>query len=632
MNLDILNDNQREAVIAPDKPILVLAGAGSGKTRVLTYRIGHLISNGAEPSRILAVTFTNKAAGEMKQRLHELVGSSANKIWSGTFHGICLRFLRKYATYLGYKPNFTIYDDTDSKKIIKDIIKDRESEINFKVVYATISSLKSKLVSVQVASQTAQRQHEKEIAQIYSIYMDKLMENNAMDFDDLINNVVHLLRNHPEMESKIVDRFDYVLIDEYQDTNPAQYAFLNLMCRKSRNVFTVGDDFQSIYKFRGADISNILNFERDYPEAIIIKLEQNYRSTKKIVAAGNEIIKYNESQKKKDLWTENNTGSDIMVRRCFNENVEGEWIANKIHNLKKYDVDLSKIAILYRANYQSRAVERALLEAGIPYEIIGGIAFFERKEIKDLMAYLKIVANNNDSISLERIINVPKRGLGNATLNKIRDYASENNISFFDALATVKKIEKIGKKSFLIKDFHEIISSVGDNNSKVSSTLKEIIARTEYLEYLESAFPEEFEDRYDNVKELLNIAWKYDIENEEDRSVPNFLQEISLQSDIDGMKDTDKTVKLMTVHSSKGLEFNTVFLCGFEEGIFPHQRSIDEGDLEEERRLCYVAITRAEENLYISHAETRQMFGQDIEEGYPSRFLKEIPEELIQMA
>lgn len=612
----------------PDTHSFVANGFVNHNTRILTYRIAYLISQGVNPRNILAVTFTNKAANEMKERLFQIVGDQAASLWAGTFHGICLRLLRMYATRLGYKQNFTIYDDDDQDKVLKAILKDRQNDMAHNALKSCISKYKMNLVLPEQAIISAENNREKDIAEMYLIYQDKLMEANAMDFDDMINNVVFLMRNEPQIKSRLQEMFQYVLLDETQDINGAQYELVTNLDEKSRRIFATGDESQSIYKFRGANISHILNFQKEYPEAMIVQLEQNYRSSKYIVAAFNELIKNNESKLDKSAWTENPTGEKIVVHQSFSDANEGDWIAERIYNLRHAGHDINDIAVLYRANFQSRSIERSLLDLSIPYQIIGGVSFFQRKEVKDIMAYLRIIANHNDVISINRVINVPRRGIGGTTVDRLVQHASENKIALFDVIKNPGEVKGVGNRKFHLEDFAKMIETASGINS-VYQTISFVLEQVGYLDWLEKTDPEDFMDRIENIEELQRMAMKFDEQNE-DGSVIEFLQEVSLQSEIDSLDESSPTVKLMTVHSSKGLEFDIVFVCGMEEGIFPHKRSIEENDIEEERRLCYVAISRARKLLHLSHCQVRQSFG-GLDEMEPSRFLDEIPTEYMKI-
>lgn len=832
-----LNDKQIEAVMAPYKPVLVLSGSGSGKTLVLTRRIAKMIRDGIDPGSILAVTFTNKAAKEMKKRISDLVGDEANRVWAGTFHGICLRILRMYGTNLGYESNFTIYDEDESGKIIKEILKDRESQIHPNFLSSFISKQKIRLIRPDEAIQNAKDNLDRELAEMYGVYSDILMSSNAMDFDDLISNVVYLLRLEPSIKDRLVSRFKHVLVDEYQDSNHSQYALIQELCTKNRSIFVVGDDFQclaedsilvledgskrkaidlkigdkvqtiikgeisfapitaldksksapicrittesghimrvsenhkcfaglpefvdknnttkneqamsvvlymgnqdgsclvtfesdgqrarkqflgdnaykdavqfaneiknnqgatdvvekfelkgskthlnvlpatelmptmfvpivkdgelklskivsvevessspvvdieiastgiviadevvshnSIYAFRLADISNILNFERDYPEADVVKLEQNYRSTKAILEAGNTIIKHNKNQKEKNLWTNNPEGSPIVIQKLFSDSLEADWIASVVSDMIDDGYAPSDFAILYRSNYQSRSLERGFIEAGIPCEIVGGVRFFDRREIRDIMAYLKVISNPNDIVNLRRIINTPRRGIGNTSVERLEEFSQEKGISIFEAIKRSDEIPKIGRRGVQLEEFAKLIEGLRATNFPPYEMIQEVMEATNYVDYLHQSSEGDFESRYENIEELMRLASNFARENPEG-DLSDFLHSIPLQSEVDELNEEANSVKLMTIHNSKGLEFRVVFVCGMEEGIFPHHRSITEGEIEEERRLCYVAVTRAKERLFLTCAETRQTYGGEIFDSTPSRFIYEM--------
>jgi len=637
--LDELNDKQREAVLATEGPLLVLAGAGSGKTRVLTHRIAYIIEEkGVKPSNILALTFTNKAANEMKERIGKLVGDEAEYIWAGTFHSICVRILRSHIEKLGYGSNFVIFDTTDQKTLIKDCIK--ELSLSEKLyepgsMMGFIGSQKDNLVEPDTyINQNYGDYRERQKGEIYRLYQKKLKENNALDFDDLINKTIELFRQFPDVLDYYQDKFKYILVDEYQDTNKAQYILINLLSKKYKNICVVGDDDQSIYGWRGADIRNILDFEKDYPNAKVIKLEQNYRSTKTILKAANEVIENNEGRKRKRLWTANDEGSLIQVFSGVNEHEEANFIVDKIKELlEKENRKLSDFAILYRTNAQSRVIEEAFLKANIPYKIVGGHKFYDRKEIKDIIAYLRLIQNPLDNYAFKRIINVPKRGIGKTTLDKLEQYSIEKGESIFGAMLECDNIpglsqrakESLNSFSTLIRKFiamKEIFT--------ITQLIENVIDSIGYIEEIREEETLQAESRIENIKEFLSVAVSFE-EASEDKSLEAFLANISLLSDLDKTEDTDAdTVTMMTLHSAKGLEFPVVFMTGMEENLFPTSRAYySEEDMEEERRLCYVGITRAEEMLFMTRAVTRMLYGKTSINSM-SRFLREIPDELIE--
>lgn len=633
IDLSELNDVQREAVKAGDGPLLILAGAGSGKTRVLTYRVAYLVEQGVDPKNILAVTFTNKAANEMRNRVRELVGDQAKNIWAGTFHSICVRILRMYADEIGISRNFSIFDDTDSEKLIKKTIQRLGSTLDPKMTTNVISYMKVNLKGPsEVATALADSPVKDEVERIYTEYQNALALNNALDFDDLIMKTVELLTRSKKVRAVFQNRFKYILVDEYQDVNRAQYIFIKTLAEKNKNIFVVGDDYQSIYAFRGADITSILNFERDYPDAQVFKLEQNYRCSGRILTAANKVIENNSDQKAKELWTENPAGSKILVQKCFHDKDEGEFVATKIQELMKlHDWKYSDFAVLYRANFQSRSVEEALLHARIPYIVLGGLSFYQRKEIKDIIAYLKVICNPADSVSLRRIINVPKRGIGDSTIDRLDVYAGERNITLLEAARRVEEINEIKKRATnqvlaFVELYDKIIEYTKDN--PVPDLVEFILENSGYADDLKSQ-GDEGSNRLENLAEFHSMVTGY-FNTHENADLDSFMQEISLLSDVDDLDEDSDAVRLMTIHTAKGLEFPVVFLVGMEEGIFPHNRSLgSEKEIEEERRLCYVALTRAKRELILTYCETRMVYG-ETKEGEPSRFLYEIPKELIE--
>jgi len=622
--LQSLNQKQKQAVQTTEGPVLILAGPGSGKTRVLTHRLAYLIQNNISPQNILAVTFTNKAADEMKKRVQKLLENKSSAPFIGTFHSFCLRILKKQINKLGHKRTFVIYDDQDQLKLMKKIVK--ESDINKeqfqpKKILSIISALKSELIHCSTYEENAQEYFEKTISKAYKAYQEKLKKNNALDFDDLIMMTVDLLKQFPEILEKYQEKFKYILVDEYQDTNPAQYQLIRLLAEKYKNLCVVGDDAQSIYSFRSADFRNILNFEKDFPKAKVITLDQNYRSTQNILDAASEIITKNIYQKPKKLWTENSAGPPISVIGTWNEETEAELIVEKIKEFLKQDFKLNDFTVFYRTNAQSRALEESFIKNNVPYKLIGSIKFYQRKEIKDVIAYLKFI-DNNDLASLERIINVPGRGIGKMTLEKIADQG-------------INKISKInpGVKSFcnLIKETKKIALE-----KPLSELIKLILKETKYKNYLKKIYGDnlirenipEDEARWENIEELIRVSKDYD-KTKPSQGLKEFLEKTALFSDTDEIKEQKEVVHLMTLHTAKGLEFSVVFIIGCEEGILPHSRSLlSPLDVEEERRLFYVGITRSKKHLYLIFSQTRSSWGGK-EANPPSRFLTEIPEELI---
>lgn len=637
-----LNDKQKEAVLHTEGPLLILAGAGSGKTRVLTHRIAHLVENkGVAPWSILAITFTNKAAKEMKERISGLIDEDkVVDMWVSTFHSMCVRILRRYGEYLGYGRFFTIYDTSDQKAVIKDVLKQLDiSEKNFPVgtLLGAISSKKNKLETASMATQNAGDDYrEKIIAKVYTAYQKKLKENNAMDFDDLLVNTYLLFRDYTDVLEYYQNKFKYILVDEYQDTNGAQYKLVEMLAQKYENLCVVGDDDQSIYGWRGADISNILGFEKDFNNAKVIKLEQNYRSTKNILDAANGVVAHNMGRKPKKLWTESETGDIISIIEANNEYREAETVTSTIiKQIEDGERDYKDFAVLYRTNAQSRVLEEKLISAGIPYRLLGGTRFYERKEIKDLISYLKVVSNSKDDVALKRIINVPKRGIGAASVNSIADYATRNNMDFLEAARLSKEMGILGAgPSAKVISFTQILEELEEIAAKndITALLQAIIDKTDYKTYLKTTESETFEERFANIDELISKTVGY-MESADEPSLGAFLEEVALVADVDNYDEESNSIVLMTIHSAKGLEFPVVFMPGVEEGLFPSYMSITEGDdkLEEERRLCYVGITRAREKLYILYAEQRTVFGRT-QYSMPSRFIKELPREVTNLA
>jgi len=636
--LEGLNDKQKEAVITTEGPCLVIAGAGSGKTKVLTHKIAYLIEeNNIKPWNILAITFTNKAANEMKERITNLIGESANDMWVGTFHSICVRILRRYIDRIGYNTDFVIFDTSDQKTLIKQCIK--QINLDDKIftdrsVLSEISNAKNEMLTpIQYNLRTNGELRKQKIAQVYELYQRKLKENNALDFDDIINSTIQILTENPDVLEYYSEKFKYVLVDEYQDTNKAQFTLITLLSGRYGNITVVGDNDQGIYSFRGADISNILNFERDFPGTKIIKLEQNYRSSKAILDAANAVIKHNEKKYEKNLWTEKEGGKLPTVSKLDNEYDEANFIVEQINKLKREEYyKYADFTVLYRTNAQSRSIEDILNREQVPYKMIGGQKFYERKEIKDAIAYLRLIHNQADNLSLQRIINEPKRGIGQTSMEKIENIAGIHGISMYEVL---KRADEYGlNKVFLnsrefIRTIEELASKKGE--MLISELLKEILNKSGYTKALELENTAQAESRIENLDEFLTVAMEFEEENAEN-SLSEFLEGITLASDIDGMEENADSVTLMTLHSSKGLEFPVVFLVGMEEGLFPSYRSIGEQrELEEERRLCYVGITRAKEYLYLTCAKQRTIFG-STSCNKISRFIEEIPKELLEGA
>lgn len=634
---DRLNPAQQEAVAHISGPLLIMAGAGSGKTKVLTSRIANLLAQGVAPYNILAITFTNKAAAEMKERVAGIVGHVAKDIWLSTFHAFCAKFLRMEIENLGgYNRNFVIYDAGDSQAIIKSCLKELnldDKQFTPNGVQGTISNAKNALQDVREFTAQADNFYNLRVAEVYKLYQNKLKANNALDFDDLLMLAVELLEYNAGVREKYQDKFHYILIDEYQDTNRAQYLLARTLAAKYRNICVVGDVDQSIYAWRGADIKNILDFERDYPEAKVIKLEQNYRSTQNILDAANAVIENNCNRKPKSLWTDNQEGETITHYLAVDERDEARFIADNIIKLNTvYRTPYKDIAILYRTNAQSRVIEEGLRNAAIPYTMVGGLRFYDRKEIKDIMAYIKVLFNPADAVSLLRIINVPRRGIGDTTIGRLQEYAAKQDVPLFDAVSNPDLVPGLTSRAkHQLEGLAELIFTLMacQNTLPVAGLVDKVMRDSGYLAELESDSDPLAANRIENLKELVSDAKKF-AENEEDSTLENFLSHVSLLTDSDKEADGDDQVTVMTLHSAKGLEFPTVFLAGLEEGIFPHVRTLmDEREVEEERRLCYVGITRAERKLFISNARQRMIYG-NIVCYSPSRFLDEIPNELME--
>ncbi|MEQ2579749.1 DNA helicase PcrA [Hominiventricola aquisgranensis] len=638
-DLELLNREQQEAVLHVDGPLLILAGAGSGKTRVLTYRIAHLIDEcGVNPWNILAITFTNKAAGEMRERVDKIVGYGSESIWVSTFHSTCVRILRRYIDRLGYDTNFTIYDTEDQKTVMKNVCQKLQLDSKLykeRMLLNVISHAKDEYISPNEFLLEAKGDFRQEkIAQAYVEYQKELKKNNALDFDDLLVKTVELFQSCPDVLEYYQNRFRYIMVDEYQDTNTVQFKFISTLARQYRNLCVVGDDDQSIYKFRGANIRNILDFEKVFPDAKVVKLEQNYRSTQNILNAANGVIANNRGRKEKALWTENEQGEPILFQQFQNGYEEAEYVSGEISKkVRKGEAEYQDFAVLYRINAQSRLFEEKFLYANIPYKIVGGVNFYSRKEIKDILAYLKTIDNGKDGLAVRRIINVPKRGIGNVTLAKVQAYADSRDISFFEALEEAGEIPGLGKAALKIQPFvhliHEMRLSLADMS--MQDLIQAILDKTGYAEDLKNEDTDESEARLENIDEFINKAVTYE-EGAEEPNLSGFLEEVALVADIDSVEDGDNRVLLMTLHSAKGLEFPYVYLAGLEDGLFPSYMSIAADDpteeIEEERRLCYVGITRAMKELTITCARCRMVRG-ETQYNNVSRFVREIPSELL---
>lgn len=637
--LEGLNPAQREAATHKDGPLLIMAGAGSGKTKVLTCRIAYLLESGAMPFHILAITFTNKAAAEMRERVDRMIGAAAKDVWLSTFHSFCARFLRREIEAVeGYKKNFTIYDASDANTLVKNCLRELnldEKQYAPGAVQAAISNAKNALLGVREFERAADNFFMQKVADVYRLYQKKLRDNNALDFDDLLMVTVTLLQENEEILKKYQARFKYILIDEYQDTNQAQYQLAKMLADKYRNLCVVGDADQSIYGWRGADIRNIMEFETDYPEARVVKLEQNYRSTKNILAAANAVIEHNLERKPKELWTENPTGEKITCYLASDERDEAQFIANTIMKQKTiFNASYGDIAVLYRTNSQSRVLEEGFMRAGIPYTMVGGLKFYDRKEIKDILAYLRVIYNPSDTVSLMRIINVPKRGLGDATIGKLNAYAGENAMTLFDVVSNPELVPGItARVKRPLELFAEFVFKMMayQGNMSVMDLIDKVMHESGYMAELEEEAQKKIEEqtRIENLKELLSVAKEFAVSGEAD-TLENFLNQVTLVSDIDNADLEDERVTLMTLHSAKGLEFPIAFMAGMEEGLFPHARTLmNETEIEEERRICYVGITRAQRKLYLTNAKMRTIFGKTVM--YPqSRFLSEIPETYLE--
>ncbi|MCZ6634147.1 MAG: UvrD-helicase domain-containing protein [bacterium] len=638
--LDGLNESQLEAVRTVEGPLLILAGAGSGKTRVLTRRIAFLAAEqNVLVDRILAMTFTNKAAGEMRERVEDLLERSCRGMWIGTFHSLCARILRSEAESVGLQQNFSIYDTTDQMALLRRVVRDQEmSEKQYppRQIRARISREKNRMVDVAMFSQRASTYYEQEIARVYRQYQDALRQNNAVDFDDLLVTTVRLFQNHPEVLEKYQNQFDYLLIDEYQDTNRPQYLFAQYLAEKHKNICVVGDDDQSIYAWRGADLRNILDFEQDYPSTKVIRLEQNYRSTQIILEASNAVIRHNLGRKGKELWTERVSGDPIRLKRCQDEREEARWVSGAMQDLKqsgKYRYQ--NMGVLYRTNAQSRALEDGMRRAGIPYDIVGDVRFYERKEVKDILAYLKLVANPRDSVSFSRIINTPRRGIGDTSVSRLDDFAMREGLSPYAALAHLEAVETIpARAKKMMATFYEMVEAFRAEMGQLRADqlAEKIVSETGYLEEVNKLAPGEAESRRNHIQELLTDMEVF-VEQSEDVSLEAYLRNVSLVTDVDQWAADADRVTLMTLHSAKGLEFPLVFICGLEDGLFPIIRPGEDGvaeeeAMEEERRLFYVGITRAQDRLFLSYAALRRRYG-GTSSSSVSRFVGEIPEDLI---
>ena len=634
--LDKLNDKQYEAVIQCDGPCLVIAGAGSGKTKVLTHKIAYLMQEKyIKPWNILAITFTNKAASEMKQRIEQIVGEDITKdLWIGTFHSICVRILRKYIDRIGFESSFAIFDTSDQKTLVKECIKQCDLDDKMftdRAVLSEISNAKNEMLEPDSYTAKVKGDFRREkIAEVYELYQKRLKENNALDFDDIINYTIKILMENPDVLEYYGEKFKYVLVDEYQDTNKSQFMLISLLAARYGNITVVGDNDQGIYSFRGADISNILNFEKDFPGTNIIKLEQNYRCTQNILNIANAVIKNNEVKYDKKLWTENEKGELPKINIADDEYDEARYIVEEINHLRREEYyKYSDFAILYRMNTQSRAIEEILVREDIPYKIIGGLKFYERKEIKDIIAYLRLINNSNDNLSLKRIINEPKRGIGKTSLDNIQQISEQNSVSMYEI---IKNADQYGLNRVYVNS-REFVQSIEElkqekEKLKISELVKEILQKTGYTKALELENTVETRNRIENLDEFLTVAIEFE-EQSAESTLSEFLESITLSSDIDNLEEEQDSVTLMTLHSAKGLEFPVVFLVGMEEGIFPGYKSIGEPkELEEERRLCYVGITRAKNNLFLTCAKRRTIFG-STSYNQTSRFVREIPTNLL---
>ena len=627
-----LNPAQREAVLTTEGPLLVIAGAGSGKTRVLTYRVAHLlVTCGVKPNEILAITFTNKAAGEMKERVERALGPIARAIWIMTFHSACGRMLRSEAERLGYRSNFTIYDQADQVRLVKACLEELERDPKRFVprgIHSQISNAKNQLIGPDEYASRVASFYDQTVADVYNLYQRRLFASNAVDFDDMLMLTVDVLQRFPEAREKWAKAFRYVLVDEYQDTNHAQYVLLQLLADVSKNIMAVGDPDQSVYGFRGADIRNILDFEKDFPNTKVIPLEQNYRSTNSILQAANQVISHNRERKEKNLWSELGEGEPVRIVETEDEHSEARFVAAEIAARIEEGYSAREIAVVYRTNAQSRVLEDVLVRQGVAYQVIGGPRFYERAEIKDAIAYLQVIDNPFDAVSLMRIANRPRRGIGDTSIARLVTFADGLGISLWEALGHVEEAGVAAASGKAVKQFRSVMETLmaTASDADVATIVEAVLDRSGYLEALEAERTIEASGRIENLEELVGVAREYDAAAEEP-SLSGFLQEISLYSDQDALRNEKEggQVTLMTLHNAKGLEFRAVFMIGVEEGIFPHSRSIEENSLEEERRLCYVGMTRAQERLVLTHAMRRNLFGRS-EANLPSRFLDELPQ------
>ncbi len=636
---DSLNDEQREAVFATEGSVLILAGAGSGKTRVLTHRIAYLIEEcGVNPWNIMAITFTNKAAGEMRERVDKLIGMGAESVWVATFHSSCVRILRRYIDRLGYDNNFTIYDTEDSKSVMKDICKELQIDTKMlkeRTILAAVSSAKNENISASQYALSAQGDFQKQrIAQAYMEYETRLKKNNALDFDDLLVKTVELFATCPDVLNSYQKRFQYIMVDEYQDTNTVQFMLIEQLAGSRRNLCVVGDDDQSIYKFRGANIRNILDFEKYYPEAKVVKLEQNYRSTQNVLSAANAVIANNRGRKPKSLWTKQESGALIHFRQFDTAFEEAEFIAGDIGRVnRKNEAFYRDCAVLYRTNAQSRLLEERFVVEGIPYHLVGGVNFYARREIKDLLAYLKTIDNGRDDLAVKRIINIPKRGIGATTIVRVQQYSDEHDISFFDALCEADQIGTIGRSAAKLEPFVLMIQAFRGKLKEVygiEELVRDVIDTTGYVKELEESDEEDAKDRIANIDEFISKVVSY-VDTHDEPTLSGFLEEVALVADIDSVEGGDNRVLLMTLHSAKGLEFDRVYLAGMEDGIFPGYMAVSSDDpmeIEEERRLAYVGMTRAKKELTLTSARQRMLRG-ETQYHDVSRFVREIPKELL---
>jgi DNA helicase-2/ATP-dependent DNA helicase PcrA len=637
--LEGLNPPQLEAVTHGTGPLLVLAGAGSGKTRVLTHRIAHLVAtDAAKPSEILAITFTNKAAQEMRERVEALVGRMVRVMWVMTFHSACARILRTEAERLGYTKRFSIYDDADSVRLVRrclDELSIDPKRFAPRAIKSQVSRAKNQLEDAAAYRERVSSFFEQTVADVYELYEKRIHEMNAVDFDDLLFRTVNLLELFPDVSERYRQAFRWILVDEYQDTNHAQYRLLQLLAGEQRNVCVVGDDDQSIYSFRGADINNILDFERDFPGARVVKLEQNYRSTQTILSAANAVVSNNEGRKPKELWSDCGTGDPVRVAELEDEHAEARYVASEIERLADEGTSRGEVAVFYRTNAQSRVLEDTLVRANVAYQVIGGTKFYERAEVKDALAYLTLLTNPADSVSFARVVNSPKRGIGQTTVGRVLAHANTMGEPVMEIAAVPEMVPGLGPAAVKALDrFASIVERLREltEHSSVGDLLESLLQETGYVEALEAERTIEAQGRVENLQELVGVAREFDENWEGERGLPGlaeFLQQLSLFSEQDSLRDGESTVTLMTLHNAKGLEYPVVFMIGCEEGVFPHSRSIDEGNLEEERRLCYVGITRAERHLYLTYARTRSLFGSR-SYNMPSRFLDELPAELTE--